>query len=406
MDNNVDNNNSVGGSNSVNTNVNQSVDPSVNNVNSTVNHNVSGIIGMQEGQELPTGVEQSKSYININNLTSRSNGRTDNTINAPALDKVEEMTEERRAYLLEKEQMITARKKRKRIVTKVVLAIIILVVSVYGYQNYFRPVKIDERIDKNSIHYLTDLYYSDGRYYEKYLDEKGKKVYLDIFNGLKDVKTSFMIDCRSYGYSDEFACSYDVLVVFDLILLEHPDMFWYRYSSFEYVQGKGLKILPKYVSTNKVKLYFVERRLLRKIDDLAKEYEDLSDYEKIKSVYTWLGQKRYSDGIIKTRKDGTAWSALLEDDTVCAGYAAASQLLFQRLGIESTVVTGNTTGPHAWNFVYLEDGYYYYDATVAGSVGKDSPYFYYGLLLKNVGDYSVDIIDLDSFTWGKKYLES
>ena len=141
------------------------------------------------------------------------------------------------------------------------------------------------------------------------------------------------------------------------------------------------------------------------MDTITKDLESANDYDKIKGVYTWLGSKHYTDGL-KTRKDGTAWSALLDNETVCAGYAAASQLLFQRLGIKSTVVTGNTTGPHAWNFVFYDDGYYWYDATVGGSYGKDSPYFYNGFLFKNTSKYTVDIFDDEYFYWGVDHLES
>ena len=355
----------------------------------------------------PTNVvEQPKSYLNINNVTPRSNGNVSSTINVTALDDINEMSEERRNYLLEKEKMIASRKKKKGIITKVILSIIFIVVFGYGYKYYFRPVKIDERIDKDSIHYLTDLYYSDGRYYEKYLDEKGKKLYLTIFNSLKNVEKYLKIDCQDFGYDTKISCGTDIELSYRLILIEHPDMFWYRGYGMQYSERTGFDITHHLVSTNKIELYFTERRLLRKLDEVAKQYEDLSDYEKVHSVYTWLGENRkYTDGI-KTRKDGTAWSALLGNETVCAGFAAASQLLLQRLDIESTVVLGYTSDYHAWNFVYLEDGYYWYDSTWGGSAGKGSPYFYNGFLFKNRGDYKTYIFDEKEIQWGTKYLES
>lgn len=398
MDNNVDNTNNV--------NVSSNVDSSVNNVSTQVpTQTVNGNVG-----------EQPKSYLNINNLKPRNNGMNPNstpnvsgmnynTNGITALDKTEEMSEERRAYLLEKEKMISERKKRKGIITKVFFGVIFLVVFVWGYKNYFRPVKIDERIDKNSIHYLTDLYYSDGRYYEKYLDEKGKKVYLAIFESLKNAEKYLKLDCQDYGYDTKISCGTDLELSYRLILIEHPDMFWYRGYSGKYSEQTGYDITHHLVSTNKIELYFTERRLLRKLDEVAKQYEDLSDYEKIKGVYTWLGENRkYTDGI-KTRKDGTAWSALLGNETVCAGFAAASQLLLQRLDIESTVVLGATSDYHAWNFVYLEDGYYWYDATWGGSVGKGSPSFYNGFLFRNNGEYLTYVFDENEIQWGTKYLE-
>lgn len=369
------------------------------NNNNNVNNNVVNS-NVPINQETNNGT-----YLNLSNISYRNNG--DSNLKSNLLLE-EEMNEERKAYLLEKEEKIRKRKKQKKIISRTILIIVVLFVVCYGYKYYFRPVKIDERIDKNSIHYLTDLYYSDGRYYEEYLDEKGKEVYLTIFNDLKNVEATTSIDCTDYGYTTKSGCATVVDTSLEIIFLEHPDMFWYRYSSYRYGENYGIEMKHHYVSTTKIELFLVEKRLLRKIDEVASQYEDMSDYEKIKSVYTWLGaNKSYSDGVIRTRKDGTAWSALLDDDTVCAGYADASQLLFQRLGIESIRVSGSVDGEgHAWNFVSLDGEYYWYDATVGGSVGYDSPYFYKGFLFQSHSSYAVDVLNLEKYTWGEKYLES
>lgn len=321
-------------------------------------------------------------------------------------DVVEEMSPERKAYLLEKEEMIRKRKKKGKIISRIILIIFIVVIGFYLYKNYFRPVKIDPRIDKNSIHYVTDLYYSDGRFYEDYLDEKEKKVYLTVFNDLKDINKTTEIDCRVYDYDDALGCATSINKIIDIVLMDHPDLFWYRFSDWSYDEGVGIKMNHHYVSTNKIRLYFVERRLLRKIDEISSKFENANDYDKVKGVYTWLGETTKYSTII-TRKSGTAWSALLDNDSVCAGFAAASQLLFQRLGIESLVVVGSYDGEgHAWNFIELDDEYYWYDSTVAGSSSKDSSYFYQGLLFLNNKKYSVDVLNLDNYTFGTKYLES
>lgn len=318
----------------------------------------------------------------------------------------EEMSEERRQYLLEKEEILRKRKNNKKKFILLILIIILVFGGYYLYKNYFRAVKIDNRIDKNSIHYVTDLYYSDGRYYEEYLDEKEKKIYLAVLNDLKDVKSETIFDCRDFGYADKGTCGGYTDEIFNIILMEHPDLFWYRSSDYSYSEDSLVKIRHHYVSTNKIRLYFVERRLLRKIDDLTKEFDSLNDVDQVEAVYTWLGETTtYST--LMTRKSGTAWSALLSDDSVCAGFAAASQLLFQRLGIESTLVVGNYDGVgHAWNFVKLDDGYYWYDSTIAGGAGINSSYFYNGLLFSDTSQYTPSVVDLNKFTFGNKYLES
>jgi len=318
-----------------------------------------------------------------------------------------EMTEERREYLIWKEQemkRMQRRRQRKKTILNIVLLIIASIIVFCIYKDYFRPVKIDPRINKNSIHYVTDLYYSDGRYYEKYLDDKAKKFYLYWLNDLKKLNKTSTVDCRKFGYSTSSECAEDYHTIFYVILMEHPDLFWYRTSSISSSNGGPITLNHRFVSSNKVRLYFAERRLLRKIDEVASRYKNDTDYDKIKNVYTWLGaEKSYS--IFLTRKAGTAWSALLDNSSVCAGFAAASQLLFQRLDIESAVILGSYSDElHAWNFVWLEDGYYWYDSTVGGSADKDASWFYNGLLFDATAEYNPGVIELNEYTFGTKYL--
>jgi len=326
-------------------------------------------------------------------------------INGYSNEEIAKLQEEREKYLLAREEMFERRKKIKKNIEISILIIGLLVILFFIYKNYFRPVKIDPRIDRNSIHYVTDLYYSDGRYYEKYLNAQEKKMYLYVLNDIKDLRERSSASCKQFGYNNNYECAKDIEKIVDVVLMEHPDLFWYRSSGAAYYTSQD-KVLfyHQYVSKNKFRLYFVERKLLRKIDELASKYKNDSDYDKIVNVYTWLGgNKHYSKFI--TTKDGTAWSALLTNNTVCAGFAAASQLLFQRLGIDSTLVVGKLNGGgHAWNLVYLEDGYYWYDSTVGGSVGKDSLAFYYGLFFKDTL-YRVDIIDANKINFGSKYLK-
>lgn len=58
--------------------------------------------------------------------------------------------------------------------------------------------------------------------------------------------------------------------------------------------------------------------------------------------------------------DQTAFSALVEHEARCNGYAAALKLLCDRYGIPCVHLSGMTSnGNHAWNYVQLEDGNWY-----------------------------------------------
>ena len=58
----------------------------------------------------------------------------------------------------------------------------------------------------------------------------------------------------------------------------------------------------------------------------------------------------------------TAEGALLDRLAVCDGYASAFCLLGDAAGLSCITVIGSKNGiPHAWNLVYLDDGWYHVD---------------------------------------------
>ena len=59
----------------------------------------------------------------------------------------------------------------------------------------------------------------------------------------------------------------------------------------------------------------------------------------------------------------SAYSALVNGRTVCAGYARAFQYLMQRLGIPCYYCTGYAGEDHAWNIIKLGEDYYNVDVT-------------------------------------------
>ena len=59
--------------------------------------------------------------------------------------------------------------------------------------------------------------------------------------------------------------------------------------------------------------------------------------------------------------DQSAYSALVQGRSVCAGYARAFQYICQRLGIPAYYCAGSSGEDHAWNIVKLGDGFYNVD---------------------------------------------
>lgn len=91
--------------------------------------------------------------------------------------------------------------------------------------------------------------------------------------------------------------------------------------------------------------------------------EGADDYEKAKTVYTYLiNTAEYQESEDDQSMAGIFW----KKQAVCAGYAGAAQYLLEYLGVPCIYVEGSTAGStegHAWNIILLDEDYYYFDAT-------------------------------------------
>ena len=273
----------------------------------------------------------------------------------------------------------------------------------------------------------------NGSYFDQ-LDDESKAVYAAIYaddSPLKagpvkydqnDAKTyvSFNVACTSEAEAQDI-----ILAAIAALLYDHPELSWlvntqwsYGYSqtnegtmtaitSFKLsdVGYKEATTEPEKVGTpdgdNTIYAYAdtKDRAAIEAAINAAKgeigTLEGKSDYEKVKAVHDWIcGHMKYTDQ--KTDKFTKSWrgfqtaySALVEKDTVCAGYAKSFKLLCDEYKIPCVIVTGDAgtgeKGPHAWNYVQLGGAWYAVDCTWddqdAGMVdtyflvGKNTPGF-------------------------------
>lgn len=82
-----------------------------------------------------------------------------------------------------------------------------------------------------------------------------------------------------------------------------------------------------------------------------------SDYAKVKKVYDYLTAKVKYDNSLTNY---SAYSALIEGDSVCQGISTSMYRLCRELGVSSRVITSTL---HAWNIVKIGNYYYNLDAT-------------------------------------------
>ncbi len=201
------------------------------------------------------------------------------------------------------------------------------------------------------------------------LTETEKKIY------------SKMIECaNSYEESwkplDTSITEENVENAYTAVLYDHPELFWLDLGySYEYLENMG--IVEIHLSYNETindiennKQLFEES--VNTILENANAYE--SDEEKERYVHDTLIEMIEYDESASLNQ--SAYSALVNHRTVCAGYAKAFQYLMQKLDIPCYFVVGESEGQqHAWNLVYINNTWMNVDVT--WDDGLYDPYYFY-----------------------------
>lgn len=104
-------------------------------------------------------------------------------------------------------------------------------------------------------------------------------------------------------------------------------------------------------------------------NEIAKQLQGKSDYEKIKQVHDWLIDNIEYDLELQSQETYSISGALTEGRAVCEGYARSFKYIMDGLGIPCVLISGigtNSDGEaesHAWNYVMLEERWYAVDVT-------------------------------------------
>lgn len=271
----------------------------------------------------------------------------------------------------------------------IIVAAILLYLMVFVYQNYLRPVE-SNKFDKKNIHYVNSLYLSSGLHYNS-LNEQEKALYLEIVDQYMKFDNKIVLNLKEYGCKGLSSCNIESNKVLDAVMLDHPELLQLSGWGLSYDHTTSMMTIELESSINsKLSYELALMRVQRKIDTIKKETQNMSEKDKVIYVYEWIGSHAKYDRLFTyLSKNQSAYSALIKRSGVCSAFAKASQLIFQNIGIESHLVTGDSTGPHMWNMVKIDGKYYFYDSTVASSLGRESTSYYQGLSQAYVGSFSV-----------------
>ena len=152
---------------------------------------------------------------------------------------------------------------------------------------------------------------------------------------------------------------------------DHPELFWVQ-TQYEYQYGNNhevysIKLIYNETVNNISDNMETFNQRVNEIVRLADEYE--TDAEKELFVHDYLIQRiQYNE---RAPMNQSAFSALVNGESVCAGYSRAFQHIMMQLNIPTYYCTGVADGgPHAWNIIKLEDNYYNVDSLWDDSIGE------------------------------------
>lgn len=191
--------------------------------------------------------------------------------------------------------------------------------------------------------------------YYHMLNEKMQHVYRQIYANA--------LEC-----SDSFAPVEEVNTaqlknVFEAVYNDHPELFWLDtgYACKYRAGGQCVEVTLSYNRTaqNLAQARSEFEAAAGTIVDGAASQEGAGEKEKY--VHDALIEK--ADYVLSAPMNQSAYSALVDGDTVCAGYARAFQYLLQQLGIPCYYCTGYSGEEHAWNIVKIDGAYYNADVT-------------------------------------------
>ncbi|MDD2392341.1 MAG: transglutaminase domain-containing protein [Bacilli bacterium] len=312
-------------------------------------------------------------------------------------------------YLIEQtEEEVRSKKRPFRAFHKYFYAIIvftILIVSTVisttnqiSINNKITPVS-KLKYDINSIHYVNDLYISDDRHYNYMLNNDEKKVYDELFKTILEFKEDLKIDLKY----KKFAYFFEATEYFDKIssalIMDHPELIQFGFFSIgdiNYNEGLYIKI---FYAIEKEQYRNAVLTMQEEINRIKNQTTKLNEIDKVKYVYDYIADNNKYGNQTESISQ-SAYSVFASDKSpVCAGYARASQILLQNVGITSLLAKGKLQREdHEWNFVKIDNDYYWYDVTQSNSKK------YAGFLFSTSGYYSLKHNQLIPNISGKKYI--
>ncbi len=228
----------------------------------------------------------------------------------------------------------------------------------------------DEEVFTDDSGITGDGYAFDSMMHAYYglLDEDEQALYRQMYANVESLSDCFVPEVNVNA--DQ------VNRVFEAMFYDCPELFWLGegYSYKYYESGEIVEILLQYnelandLETHRNAFWNVVNTIVSEAQkEPTVEQQERYVHDRLVNMITYDIEAPFNQ---------SAYSALVNQNTVCAGYAKSFQLILQQLGIPTYYVVGESESQeHAWNIVYVNGQYRNVDLTWDDTSGDTYRYF-------------------------------
>lgn len=236
-----------------------------------------------------------------------------------------------------------------------------------------------------------------GTMYYSQLNDTEKGMYTAFLEGIEEGNLNFKFNNVEY---DE--CKTEAFRAISALTYDYPEYFWMECGfSFTFTNPLLSSVGTADIDLSSYAFWdysMAKDQKIAELDAVVKSIASMAineetHFDRIKFVHDYLVENAIydHDGLneyYKTSHDPsceyifTAYGCLVNQKTVCAGYAKAFQLIMREMGYDCLYVTGYAGEAHAWNLVFIDGEGYYIDVTwddLDLEDGEIPLYSYFGL---------------------------
>jgi hypothetical protein len=197
------------------------------------------------------------------------------------------------------------------------------------------------------------------RYFYDNLSEDCKAQYKKIFYAMVSLETSVRLELMDVPVCEK---------IYNKCISDNP-LFFYVENTVFGIGPLGITLNINY-SMSPDEIILALKKIKQVLDVANRDCENSSDYEKEMYVHRYMVENVTYE-LSEDLPVHKAHSVFVNHKAVCDGISKAAKVLLDSVGIQSVVISGNSSHPnspstgggHAWNMVWIEGEPYHVDFT-------------------------------------------